>query len=234
MYYVYFVMAKEQMVNLNRKVTAVVINYQTPDLTKRAIDSIRAYYPHLSLLLIDNDSKDRSSDVLQYYHDQTPTLVRLVRNDRNLFHGPAMHQALQLVTTDFVLFLDSDSEITEGGFIESMLDRLESDASGYAIGKLVYMNKRGYDIAQSDNAIPYIRPICMLVRRQLYLTLPPFHHHGTPCLDNMRQAVAQGYQLIDFPVFDYIVHKGRGTAGRYGYGLGLKSKIDYILNKLGL
>ena len=220
--------------DIDKKVTAVIINYQTPDLTVRAVESYRASYPDLPLLLIDNGSEDRSHQVLQSYHQLTPALVQFIKNNRNLFHGPAMHQALQLITTDFVLFLDSDCEITEGGFIERMLGLLESDARNYAAGKLAYMNKRGYDVAQNEKAIPYIRPLCMLIERHLYFTLPPFLHHGTPCLDNMRQATAQGYRLVDFPVFDYVVHKGRGTAGRFGYGLGFKSKVEYILNKLGL
>ena len=33
---------------------------------------------------------------------------------------------------------------------------------------------------------------------------------------------------------DYIDHLWRGTASKFGYGLGLKGKFDYLLNKLGI
>lgn len=222
------------MVDINQKITAVIINYQTPDLTKHAVESFRAYYPQLSLLLIDNGSKDHSFDVLKHYQTQFPSATQLIRNDRNLFHGPAMHQAMQTVTTDYVFFLDSDCEVIEGGFIEQMVSIAERNDRCYAVGKQVYMNKRGFDVEQSEKAFPYIRPVCMLIRRAMYFTLSPFSHHGTPCLDNMRNAGTSGYHLIDFPIFDYVVHKGRGTASRYGYGLGLRGKLNYFLYRLGL
>lgn len=222
------------IVDVNHNVTAVIINYQTPDLTKRAIGSFRSYYPQLSLLLIDNGSKDNSVEVLEHYQAQFPAGTHVLKNDLNLFHGPAMHLAMHTAKTDCVVFLDSDCEVTKGGFIEQMLSIVERDGRCYAVGNKIYMNKRGFDVFQREKAITYIRPICMLVRRTMYFTLPPFSHHGTPCLDNMRGASSAGYGLVDFPIFDYVVHKGRGTASRYGYGLGLRGKLNYVLNKLGL
>ena len=215
-------------------VTAVIVNYQTPDLTQRAIASLRTYYPDLPLLVIDNGSGDASPDILEVYAADHASTTSLLRNPRNLHHGPAMHQAVEHCRTDYVLYLDSDCEIMKGGFVESMLDIAAANDRCYAVGKLVYMNKRGFEVRPGPSAIPYIRPNCMLVKKSNYLTLPPFTHHGTPCLDNMRAAVLSGYTLADFPVLTYVVHRGRGTAGRYGYGLGVKGKINYLLNKLGL
>jgi glycosyltransferase involved in cell wall biosynthesis len=222
------------MENIVQLVTAVIINYQTADLTERAVSTLRAFYPHLRLLLIDNGSRDSSFRVLQHYQERSPAHTQLLKNERNIFHGPAMHQALQTVGTKYAFFLDSDCEITTGGFIEQMVDIAERDSQSYAVGKLVYMNKRGFDVLRYRGAFPYIRPICMLIRKSVYFILSPFSHHGTPCLANMQDAVKRGYRLVDFPVFDYVVHKGRGTASRYGYGLGLRGKLNYLLNKFGL
>ena len=215
-------------------VTAVIINYQTPELTQRAIASLRSYYPQLPLLLIDNGSRDSSGELLDAYAAvHSPTTVFL-RNSSNLYHGPAMHQAAEHCRTDYLLYLDSDCHVTKGGFLELMLDVAEKDGSCYAVGKRVYMNDRGFEVGPGPFAIAYIRPSCMLVNKRMYLTLPPFTHHGTPCLDNMRAAASSGYALVDFPILSYVVHEGRGTASRYGYGLGLKGKINHLLNKLGL
>jgi hypothetical protein len=74
----------------------------------------------------------------------------------------------------------------------------------------------------------------MLLRRRTYLTLPPFRRHGAPCLHNMRAAVAAGLRLAHVPVEEYVQHEGRGTAGRYGYGLGWKGKLNHVLNRLGV
>jgi hypothetical protein len=47
----------------------------------------------------------------------------------------------------------------------------------------------------------------------------------------MISAKKRGYNLLDFPIDEYVIHMGRGTSSRYGYGLGLRSIIDFILNK---
>ncbi|MBI4547438.1 MAG: glycosyltransferase family 2 protein [Ignavibacteriae bacterium] len=215
-------------------VTAVIINFQTPDLTRRAVISFRTHYPTLPLLLIDNGSKDESISMLEEIRQQSPACTDVILNSHNLHHGPAMDQALRYLQSPYVLFIDSDCEILKGGYLESMLNLIQHERKAYAIGKRIYMNKRGFDIAKSDEAILYIRPIFMLINRELYLTLPPFQRHGTPCLENMRAATEQKLLLIDFPVELYIQHRGRGTAERYGYNLGWCSKLQYLLNKLGL
>ena len=220
------------MSNPEPKVSGVVVNFQTPDLTRRAIESLRQFYPRLPLLLIDNGSKDNSREVLQEL--QTTPATTLLFNKRNLFHGPAMHQAMAQASSTHVFFLDSDCIMFRGGALERMLEIADQDDLCYAVGKRVTMNKRGFDVPEQSGAIPYIRPICMLVKREIYGVLPPFRHHGTPCLDNMRDAVSRGYHLLDFPVLDYVTHEGRGTAGLYGYGLGLSGKLNHLLNKMGL
>jgi glycosyltransferase involved in cell wall biosynthesis len=215
-------------------ITAVNINYQTPDLTQTALTSFRKFYPQIPILLIDNGSKDNSQEVLKRMVDNNPDLVKLVANEKNLHHGPAMHQAIGSLQDEFILFLDSDCEILKGGFIEEMLAVLKADSNNYAVGKLVHMNKRGFDVPHSERSIKYIRPICMLIRQTLYIHLEPFQYHGAPCLKNMIDAGKRGHNLVDFNVEDYIHHKGRGTASHFGYNLGLRGKINYIMNKVGI
>jgi GT2 family glycosyltransferase len=216
-------------------VTAVIVNYQTPDLVERAVTSLRKHYPLLPLLLIDNGSRDASRESLARLRESAPHQTDLLLNDRNLHHGPAMDQALRTLQAESVFFLDSDCEILRAGFLELMQDALAQDPGNYIVGKRVWMNKRGFDVSPDHgDAVPYIRPVGMLIRRRTYLTLPPFRRHGTPCLENMREAAHRGHQLVDFPVEEYVRHDGRGTAGRYGYGLGLRGKLNYLFNKLGI
>ena len=216
-------------------VTAVIVHYQTPDLLRVAVSSLCRLYPGLPLLLIDNNSKDESASVIAALCDSFPGAIRVLRNAANLHHGPAMDQALRELTSRYVFFLDSDCEVLQGGLIERMEELLRDRPHNYAVGQKVFMNGRGFDVADAaPGATAYIRPVCMMLARDLYHTLPSFQLHGTPCLRNMTEAVRSGYGLIDFPVSLYVAHKGRGTAGRYGYALGLRGKINFILHKLGL
>jgi len=214
--------------------SAVIINFRTADETSRAISSLRAFYPSLPLLLIDNGSNDQSTEALRAFCDKSPGTTELLINDHNRYHGPAMHQALRHLSSRLVFLMDSDCVIQRGGFLELMAAQFDGTDKAYAVGKRVYMNKRGYDTASPDKAFLYVRPFFMLLKREVYLALPPFAHHGTPCLANMREANRRGFSLIDFPVEQYVTHGGRGTAGKYGYGLGWRGKLNHLLNKLGL
>lgn len=215
-------------------VTAVVINFKTPDLTRRAVESFRSFYPSLPLLLIDNGSGKDSVETLERLRSRSPGCTQLIVNESNRHHGPAMDQALRAVSVPLVLFIDSDCEVLKGGFVEAMLARAAEDAHAYVVGKKIFMNDRGFDVSEHPGAHPYIRPICMLVRREFYLGLPPFEKHGAPCLTNMRAARESGFALLHFPVEDFVRHEGRGTASRHGYRLGWRGRLNHLMNKIGL
>jgi len=214
--------------------TAVIINFRTPDLTERAVRTFRKFYPDAQLMLIDNGSGDESATLLRDLRMMNTDRTSVVLNEKNLHHGPAMDQALRLCQSKFVFFLDSDCEVKSGGFLEAMVALAEAGETNYAVGKRIFMNDRGFDVESRPGAHPYIRPICMLVRRATYVALPPFERHGAPCLANFIAADRAGFALVHFPVEDYVQHEGRGTATRHGYGLGLRGRINHLLNRLRL
>jgi hypothetical protein len=215
-------------------VTAVIINYKTPDLTLRALATFKSAYPAVKTLLIDNGSGVQFADVMVTVRSSWPD-VELTVNAKNLHHGPAMHQAMGLVSTPWVLFLDSDCEVLKPGFIEVMMGQCAGKKDAYAVGTLFYLNKRGF-VVQKDSrgAIPYIHPYCMLVKKEQYGTLPPFELHGSPALRNMIGAGEKGFGLVSVALDAYVKHDFRGTAGRFGYGLGIKGRVNYLLNRIGL
>ncbi|MDP2208131.1 MAG: glycosyltransferase family 2 protein [Bacteroidota bacterium] len=220
--------------DISNIVTAVIINYQTPDLIRHAIASFRKFYPNVQLILIDNGSRDESVKILTDIQSTQSATTKLVLNKTNIHHGPAMHQAINLCSSDLVLFLDSDCEVLGGGFIEAMIELIEQDKQHYAVGKTEFLNERGFLVKPNQKSIRYIRPICMLVRKTLYNALPPFQLHGAPCLANMKEAAERNFGLIEFDIHKFIFHKGRGTASKFGYGLGIRGKVNYLLNKLNL
>jgi GT2 family glycosyltransferase len=214
-------------------VTAVIINYKTPDLTLRALATFKSAYPEVKTLLIDNGSGVEFADVMVTIRSSWPD-VELTVNAKNLHHGPAMHQAMGLVATPWVLFLDSDCEVLKPGFIEVLVERCTEKRDSYAAGALFYLNKRGFLVPKDRRgAIPYIHPYCMLVKKELYEKLPPYELHGSPALRNMMAAAEKGYALVDVALEEYVRHDFRGTAGRFGYGLGFKGRVNYLLHRIG-
>lgn len=208
----------------------VCINFQTPDLLEVAIKSFRKFYPKTPLLLVDNGSKDGSTDKIGQLEKRYPGCTNSLLIGKNIFHGPAMHRAIDTVRNEYVFFLDSDTETRQGGFLEKMAAELASEKV-YGVGRIDTVNNRGF---HSDKGTPIVLSPYMMLRRKLYHEFPPFEHRGMPTLKNFAAAQRQGYVLKNFPIEEYIAHFGRGTASRYGYGLGMRGKIDFVLNKLGL
>ena len=214
------------------QVTTVIINYQTPNLLERAVNSFHQFYPDLKMVIIDNGSQDYSPELIKNWELSNRFHVEAKYFEENKFHGPAMDYALKyLVKTKYTFLLDSDTETRKKGFLETMINRAEQRKTIYGVGEIMHVNKRGF---KDENGEVVLATPFMLLKTDKYKRLTPFEHHGLPTIKNFVQARQAGYGLINFPIRDYIYHKGRGTAEKYGYGLGLKGKLNFILNKMGL
>lgn len=212
--------------------TVVVINFQTPDLLKTAVESFRYFYPQEKILIIDNGSKDNSKDAIKLLAELNIKQTKTIFLDKNIYHGPAMDMAIKSVQDEYIFFLDSDTVTHKHGFLESMINLLSIAEKNYGIGWRNIVNKRGF--ITSKEGVPITRSAYMMLKRNLYFLFPPFIHHGLPVLQNFTEAHSCEYSILQYPIEEYINHIGRGSASRYGYNLGIKGKIDFALNKLGL
>lgn len=213
---------------LETRVAACVVHYRTPDLLDAAIRTFAHHYPRVRVLVIDNGSGADVRPALDALAASVPTVDLLVL-EANEFHGPAMHRAMRALETPYVFFLDSDTETRRGGFLEALAEALDADPDAYAAGEVARVNERGF----AGGTIPVPVSAHMLIRGAHYRVLPAFEHHGLPVLANMRAAQARGLKVVPVPVARAVWHKGRGTAERFGYGLGWRSRLDFLLNRLG-
>lgn len=194
-------------------ITVVVINYKTEKLTRQCVETFRTHYPTTPLIVVDNGSDDDSTLYIRTLTDDHTTIIL---NSNNLGHGPAMHQEILALTTPYFFTLDSDCITRKGRFLELMLERFKLNSNLYAIGWLRHVNPIS-GVASScrrycgRNLVPYIHPSAALHDRSKYLTLSPFYHRGAPCIDNMREATAKGYDLESFPIEKYVKHLVAGT-----------------------
>jgi glycosyltransferase involved in cell wall biosynthesis len=216
-------------------ITVVIVNYKTVELTRRVIETLLGRYEEVTVILIDNGSHDSSTLLIQDMasrHDNVSAVI----NERNRYHGPAMHQGIELARTNYVFTLDSDCEIVRGGFLEEML-ALFVEESVYAVGELRYKNRFGYTYGYATvpgqdasahpsgrRRIPYVHPYAMLLDRSKYQSLDPFIHHGAPCIKNMRAAKKAGYRVVHHPVGNFVIHHAEGTSAQHGYGLRARSR----------
>jgi glycosyltransferase involved in cell wall biosynthesis len=213
-------------------VTAIVVNYRTLEHTRACLRSWRGAYPTVPVLVIDNGSHDASTDYLREAAGLDPALSLTV-NDTNVLHGPALHQGMMQVDTDYCFLLDSDTVVQRGGFLELLLRRFDEDPLLYAIGKRGWTDRYGYapvDARQKHTA--YVHPFAGLFDRRKYLRLAPFVHHGAPLYRNMWSARKAGYRLEHVDIEQYIEHLGKVTASVHGYGYGPRLEAQLALHRV--
>ena len=211
-------------------ITVLIINYQTPDLLDKAINSLLNFYPDVATIIFDNGSKDNSIETINEISKKHSN-IRVHFNGKNIFHGPSMDFALRnLVKTKYCFILDSDTETIKKGFLEEMRNILEEDEFNYAVGLEENVNERGF--LHANGKIRIILSPFMLIKRNIYITLAPFIHHGQPVMFNFDEASKKGYKIFNYHIDGYINHLRRGTASRYGYKLGIKGKIVFVAEKL--
>jgi len=207
------------MPELADRLTAIIVNYKTPTLTKECYKTFRAAYPTIPLIIIDNFSRDDSTAYIRAASRADP-LTSAVFHTTNLGHGPAMALAIESITTPFVFTLDSDCEILKGGFIEIMMKQLDKNGNLYAIGWLRWVDKRsGVPYSWHTKPKPpktphfnaYIHPYAAIYRLSMYRQLRPFIDHGAPCLHNMIDAVEKKFDLEEFALEPYVKHHIAGT-----------------------
>jgi GT2 family glycosyltransferase len=122
-----------------RKVSVIVINYNTPELTERALLRLfeRANNEVGEVVVIDNGSvkKIKSERI-------TDSRVKFIFNNENIGFAKAVNQGLKVVSSEYVLLLNSDVILKEGA-VATMLGYLELNAQAGIVGpRMVYPDNR--------------------------------------------------------------------------------------------
>ena len=212
--------------------TTIVVNFRTRDETRTCLTTLRAAYPTLNAIVIDNGSADESTEFLRQF-DAEDRFARVIFNEANVFHGPALDQGMREADTRLVFLLDSDCEIRHSGFLEPLVEAFSDDPLLYAIGKRGYANRWGYGpISRRERWTYYVHPFAAVVDRGKYFTLPPFVHHGAPLYRNMWGATRAGYHLRHVMIEDHVLHRRRTTARVHGYSYDRRLRLQDRLNAL--
>lgn len=184
-------------------VTGICVNYCTPELLRIAVKSIRKYYPDMKIIIIDGTP----SDELDPFTDLKNKFTKVHHLQRNIGHGLGLNYAVNFVQTDFFLCFDSDIEMKSPCIEEMQTELIKS--KGYGIGQIVTVNEQGFN---SETGIKYLHPHFSLINKVWYNHFSPFIHHGAPFLKSMTDINKSNPDLlIHFPVYNFILHEGRGT-----------------------
>ena len=105
----------------------VIVNYNAGEMLLRSVASVLASLEPLRLIVADNASADGSCEKLRHLHAGDPRLT-IVENDQNLGFAPAVNACALDASEAFLLILNPDCELHEGG-LARLKAALEKDTS---------------------------------------------------------------------------------------------------------
>lgn len=185
-------------------ITGVVVCYKTPELINDSVLSIRRFYD-FPIIIVDHSPHGGECHRKVDYLKQTVKNIVPVHTNQNLGHGPGMNIGIEKSKTEFILLFDSDI-VLKKPCIELMMMNIEE--KDYGIGQVIKCDQNGFN---SKTGIEYLHPHFALIKRSKYNIFAPFRNHGAPMLDTMKGLATSSVNVRHFPVYDFVLHKERGT-----------------------
>src|ERR1700676_20797 len=115
-------------------VSITIVTYNSGRFIKRCLESVLAQkYPYREILVIDNNSTDGTTDILEQFEDR----CTVVYNEENIGFAAAQNQAITLSNGEWVLTLNPDVLLLPN-FIQALADAGQMDPKiGTVCGKLL-------------------------------------------------------------------------------------------------
>jgi GT2 family glycosyltransferase len=119
------------------RLSIIIVNWNTQELLRQCLGSIYDEVERLGfeIIVVDNASSDGSVDMVRKVFPR----VRLIRNTQNVGFARANNQAMRGAQSTYLLLLNSDTLIKQGGLFEEWLDFMDRHPHTAASGcRLVF------------------------------------------------------------------------------------------------
>jgi GT2 family glycosyltransferase len=146
----------------SKKLSVVIADWNTKDLTLRCIDSVRKHNPPAEIVLVQNGEKFDSVNI-----------DKVIPMETNVGFAAAINRGVMEATGEFICILNSDTVVNEG-----LLDKLVEEAAKPGIGVVApYSNNarppQGNNPEEIAKTLPTLHlpsvvGVCMVMRRSLY------------------------------------------------------------------
>jgi glycosyltransferase involved in cell wall biosynthesis len=134
-------------VNRQPLITVIVPVYNTAQYLSKCVDSILAQtWGNLEIFLVDDGSTDNSAEIIRGYEEKHPKIIKTVFQG-NAGQGSARNAALDIMTGEYISFVDSDDWILPDMFTD-MLANLKGTKSDIVSCDYQIVNEQGNIIQQ--------------------------------------------------------------------------------------
>jgi len=169
--------------------TALVVNYNTPEHLERLLKSFRKYYD-MPCIVVDGSSAENYEPIRLFPKRYN---IIMYHFDHNIHHGPGMAFGIEQINTDRILLIDSDIIFRGPGIVEIMNKELKDNEYGIGdIQKEKFIDPKNKRIAW----LYYLHPAFALINRKVAIryTLP--EKNGAPLISAMREIEQEGSNII--------------------------------------
>lgn len=227
------------------KVSIIILTYDSLALVLRCFEDLKYLnYPNYEIILVDNGSKDRTSEVISSLYPN----VFVLKNSVNLGYSAGNNCALRIASGKYLFFLNDDAFLATDS-LWHLVEVAESTPDIAVVASKVYkgwskilesagaiiefplgfgpargMNQR--DIGQYDyvSEVAYASGAAFFVRRDVFEELGGFDptyfcYHEE--LDFCWRARLKGYKIVFCPL-SVVNHLGSQTSGR------VLSEVKYL------
>jgi GT2 family glycosyltransferase len=99
--------------------TIIIVNYNTVDFLHKCLKTVANNVD--KIIVVDNASWDNSKQMVCHEFPH----IKLIANSKNLGFSKANNQALEMCESEYLYFLNPDTEVMSGA-LESMVDFMNS------------------------------------------------------------------------------------------------------------
>lgn len=176
---------------MKENIEILVVNFNTPDLIKRLLDSqIKFGYSAVPIHVIDG------SNTLEFQEEirQICKRVKLTQFKYNIHHGPGLDFGIHQSKKEYLFLMDSDSYFVKTG----LFDILQFPKDHFGVGRIAIVNQNGG--IDKTGKVQYLHPNCCLINKEKYLNSRPLTKHGAPFINtmiNMKFAIKDEWNIIN-------------------------------------
>lgn len=138
---------------MKKILTVVIPAYNSESFIRRCLDSllVPAFMDMVEILVINDGSKDKTSEIAQEYHQKYPESIYVIDKD-NGNYGSVMNVGLKRATGKYFKTLDSDDWYNKDAFEKFVLELEESDAD------IIFNDYEDYEESTQESKLLTVKP----------------------------------------------------------------------------
>ncbi len=186
------------------KTAVSIVEFNTKELLKKCLHSVLNQRKHsgneIAIWVVDNNSEDGSAQMVKTEFPQ----IHLIQNTQNLGFAKGHNAALKKINTDFVLIVNSDTELTDDAIFKMVEFMGQHPDCGIASCKVTSFDGK---LQPNGGDLPFgLALFAWLFNLEILGNLPNFHRNERSYYQSAHEVgwVSGSFMMVRQAVFEKI------------------------------